>query len=592
MAHLMLSQADHNPPGLSAVRRLSRVWPYLFLAGLTWVAHFWLSSSFGLYEDDYTLIPAAIEATPEGLARSAATYFLELRGHGRTIQGVGTMFLSRLGWSLGGLQAIYVLGFTMVAANGLLSYGLLRRLTGPLPAFFGGLAFTLYPSDTTHAFLTHSLGLQPSITFFLLGAHAYLSGKRWAPFAAGILILATYETVYPLLLAVPLLQQPWRRGTLRGLARNGLGLLGLFAVVAVVRSLLGDSRVANLDLGQAILTAAGHSLVGPWVGFGGYFYKGVKLAATLSPGVLAAIVAGAGVVGWTLARLYPAAMPTQLPNTLSDLALALRSFVRPSAKRADGRYLQMVGPIRLTLLGLILLVLAYPLTLTTNPIALVSRGTRVHFAGVIGAGLLWAGVAAITLKLATRRVGVFMVLSSILVVLGLSLAYAVTVQQDYARAWQLQRTFWRDVLGAAADLEEGTVVLVGGEGIEDSLQIGANTWAVPMVMPQIAHFPDDWSQPPLVFRLHADWRSTLWQGGDVLTLSGQSVLGPPAMFSVVDPDDVIVVRINADGSTDRLEELAIGSQVFGLQAQGSPALPALEKSALWHLLLDSPTDLE
>jgi hypothetical protein len=64
------------------------------------------------------------------------------------------------------------------------------------------------------------------------------------------------------------------------------------------------------------------------------------------------------------------------------------------------------------------------------------------------------------------------------------------------------------------------------------------------------------------------------------------------MFSVVDPDDVIVVRINADGSTDRLEELAIGSQVFGLKAQGSPALPALEKSALWHLLLDSPTDLE
>jgi len=330
---------------------MSQVWPYLFLAGLTWVAHFLLSSSFGLYEDDYTLIPAAIEATPEGLARSAATYVLELRGHGRTIHGVAIMFLSRLGWSLGGLPSIYIVGFIMVAANGLLFYGFLRRLVGPLPAFIGGLAFTLYPADTTHAYLTHSLGLQPAITFFLLGVHAYLSGKRWAPFVAGILILATYETVYPLLLAVPLLEQPWRRGTLGGLTKNGLGLLGLFAVVAAFRSLFGVPRVANLDLGQSLLAAVGHSLVGPWVGFGGYFYKSVKLAATLSPGLLATIVVGAGVVGWTLARLYPAAMPTQLPNTLSDLALALRSFVRPSAKRADGRYLQMVGPIRLTLLA-------------------------------------------------------------------------------------------------------------------------------------------------------------------------------------------------------------------------------------------------
>jgi len=204
--------------------------------------------------------------------------------------------------------------------------------------------------------------------------------------------------------------------------------------------------------------------------------------------------------------------------------------------------------------------------------------------------LLWASVAAIALKLATRRASVSMVLASMLVVLGLSLAYAVTVQQDYARAWQLQRAFWADVVRAAPDLGQGTVVLVGGEGIEDSLQIGANTWAVPMVMPQLAHFPDDWSQPPLVFRLHADWQDTLWQGGDVLTLNGLSVLGPPANFGVVDPGNVIVVRINGDGSLDRLEELAVGSQLFRLKAPGPPVLPALEKSALWHLLLDGPTD--
>jgi hypothetical protein len=199
-------------------------------------------------------------------------------------------------------------------------------------------------------------------------------------------------------------------------------------------------------------------------------------------------------------------------------------------------------------------------------------------------------MAAIALKMATGRAGVPMVLAIMMVVLGLSLAYAITVQQDYARAWQLQREFWADAVRAAPDLEQGTVVLVGGEGIEDSLQIGANTWAVPSVMRQLAHFPDDWSQPPRVFRLHPDWRHELWQGDGVLHLHGLTVLAAPAEFGAVDPNKVIVLFIQRDGSVARPDELFVGSYRIRLEGRGLPLIPALNKTSLWHLLLAEHPD--
>ncbi len=144
--------------------RVGRFWPYGLLFALVWCAHFWMSASFGLYEDDFTLIPSSMVASPVGILRAVGEQLIGLKGHARPLQGASVLLLSYTGWHFDGLVGIYVVGFLLTGANALLFYGLLRRIGGDLFATLGSIAYVLYPADTTHPYLSHALGLQPSLT--------------------------------------------------------------------------------------------------------------------------------------------------------------------------------------------------------------------------------------------------------------------------------------------------------------------------------------------------------------------------------------------------------------------------------------------
>src|SRR5436305_461513 len=72
---------------------------------------------------------------------------------------------SFIGDKLGGLPAIYLLGFLIVTLNSFLCYRLLRTRIPRAAALAGALAFCLFPADTTKILLTHDFQLQPSLTF-------------------------------------------------------------------------------------------------------------------------------------------------------------------------------------------------------------------------------------------------------------------------------------------------------------------------------------------------------------------------------------------------------------------------------------------
>jgi hypothetical protein len=78
----------------------------LILAVVFWVARYWYSRSFGLYEDDLTIIPDAFGKSFESLFRFLFAYVTQLRGHARPFSDGFIIFSP--GW-VGGLEAFGVL---------------------------------------------------------------------------------------------------------------------------------------------------------------------------------------------------------------------------------------------------------------------------------------------------------------------------------------------------------------------------------------------------------------------------------------------------------------------------------------------------
>jgi hypothetical protein len=159
---------------------------------LVWTAQFHHLADFGLYEDDYWFIAQAMGKGPDYLLMRLQTAFTVLP-QGRPLGFFLPDLLSFTGDKLGGLTAIYVLGFAIVTLNTFLCYRLLRMRVPMAPAVFGAAVFCLFPVDTTKFLLTHDFQLQPSLTFALLAAVAYTSGRLPVAYVLGAGSLLSYE---------------------------------------------------------------------------------------------------------------------------------------------------------------------------------------------------------------------------------------------------------------------------------------------------------------------------------------------------------------------------------------------------------------
>ncbi len=212
----------------------------VLFAAVVWITHFWNFSSFGLYEDDYYSIPDVMGSKLPGMLESLATSSVTYTEQGRPLHHLLIAAFSGLGFRLGGLEGIYVVAFAIVLGNVLLFYCLLRRLSRRTElALLGALAFCLFPADTTQAFLTHALGLQPALTLLLVAFHLYLSRSVKSSYVVIFLSLFLYETVFPVFAAAPLLRSPWSPGRKRELYRHTTIMGIMLVLVVAARSLLG-----------------------------------------------------------------------------------------------------------------------------------------------------------------------------------------------------------------------------------------------------------------------------------------------------------------------------------------------------------------
>ena len=523
----------------------SRLWPYLLLLGLFWVVRYWHSSEFGLYEDDLTYMPAAAKLSMEELVDYIfeADRYINLHGNGRPLHPTFITAFMNLGLRLGDLQTTYLIGFAIEAANVVLLYALLRRIHSKPLGVLGGLVYVLYSADTTQANLTLAFGMQTSFTFFLLATHSYLSRKRWLAYGLAAATVLTYEAAFTVFFAVPLLAyQPgrrWRRAALRHVLTVGL----MFVVLAALRIFVADDRLGGLSIWEAIYTPIEHMLQGPIVSLGTYLYRPLQALQSLDREIVIALL-----VVFSAAALLLARLDLRTPK---DLAADLRASIknvrgkRPGLSTAKSAWKgfpeELKSLVRLAATGLLMLVLAYPLTFTIRAYAISGRDTRVHSAGVFGAAILLGALLLIVLWVAESFSRKRLVVVGIATWLGLMAGYGFVIQRDYRLAWAYQKSFWSNLIPLVSDAGDGTVILIDPEGLQDTRQIGANYWNLPRVLDQLYNFPDGWDRAPKVYRLSENWQEGILTEDNMLSLNDATVFAPPQSLGTFDPANAILI---------------------------------------------------
>ena len=560
-----------------------RMWPYLLLAGLLWVVRYWHNADFGLYEDDLTHLPIAAAMSLREVFAFAfdAERIVNLYGQGHPFHYTFIYPLTNLGWRLADINGPYWIGFAIEALNVALLFALLRRLHSQAFAVLGGLAYVLYSADTTQALLTYSLGLHPSITLFLLAAHSYLSSKRWLAFLLVTLTLFTYESTFTVFFALPLVMAIANRRWSRGRGVDVL-ILGLILVgVVVLRMIVGDDRVGDLSLVEALSIPIIHMIQGPPVSIGTYLYRPLQALQGLDIEIAAVIALATVFFAFVITRLRFKTPEHELRTAFT--ALKQRTDRISSVwKSAPDQVRQL---ILLGLSGLVMLVLAYPLTFTVRAYAISGRDTRVHAAGVIGAAFLLGAVMLLVLWIADsfkRKKWAVILLSAWL---GLMAAYGFVIQRDYRMAWRYQQEFWTELVPLVPDVEDGTVILVDPRGLQDTRQIGANYWNLPRVLDQLYDFPDEWNRPPRVYRLDEDWEAGIFTADELLALNAETVFAPPSTLGVFDPANAILIMTES-GELERISgPILIGERELVFRPTVAVSEPEFARGFLYRYLI-------
>jgi hypothetical protein len=461
--------------------RYERACAVVCSALLVWLAQFHHLRAFGLYEDDYFFIARAMGQDLGYLGARLAVFWRLPQG--RPFGFFLPDLLSFAGDKLGGLTAIYVLGFAIVTLNTFLCYSLLRTRVPASAAAAGAAVFCLFPADTTKILLTHDFQLQPALTFALLAGLAYAAGRTRLAYVVSAGALLSYESGFLALFALPLLLRPWRRDLWREQVRHALVLAGIVALVVVARFLVGEARAAQSAGGVSDILPrlVGSLVLGPLRSLAATLYQPLRV-----------------VPSWDL-------------ETLLAALLALLAFGVTFWRLRVGRLARWRDVLEVGAAGVVMLVLGYGLAFTHYPPnAVIGRGTSVHLGATLGMAVLAAAVAW-ALMAAWPRLGAV----ALGVYLALAIGYYITIERDFMRSWQLQRAFWQQVAACCSDLRDGTVLIYELDGAMPTSFIFTNSWADPLVLDETFRFPVEWKTPPRLFGL-TEWHGRVATDGQRL----------------------------------------------------------------------------
>jgi len=555
--------------------------PYLFIIFLTWMSRFLLSSSFGLYEDDWAFSGNAITNTfAENFSRISSSLFTFWQG--RPLHMSLLTLIPSLGSQFGGIDTLYFLGFLILSSNACLIYHLLKRIScQPYIPIIATLFFCLYPADTTFSYLQHLFGLQTSLLFLLIAFHCYLSAEKGSislkilSYLMSIFSLLTYESPFLTYLAAPFLRR--NKSKKQIVIHFCIVVISLFSYL-MLRKMAGEQRVLGLGTTSLAQTVFYQIFAGPLVAIATYFLRPFELFQQFRlADILALLLAFSS---FYLLINYLVGDEKQIVNTH-----------RTSQLKIPG----------LLAVGTAMTILAYPSALMLSVNIIDGRASRVHFAASLGTAIILSCLwNYIIIKSGSQQS--LRKLAILLLALHLSLlfAFCLNVQSLYKVSWRYQQEFWSDVTKLSPDLDENTVILVQAPSLASGKQINPFDWSVPSVLSSIYYFPKSWKYPPRLYILNSStdnidgWKSLIQKNNLFLMSSKTKSLKYYYEWEPdrkVDPKDIILlVEERSHLHRKTLLELPSGETVSLKQATNKASAQKYKKSVLFDRLVDNSID--
>ncbi len=521
-----------------------------FVVTINFLAHFLLFKDFGLYEDDHFRVPQAMEMNWQQISELIKNnLFKPEYTQGRPLHIIFIYLFSYLGAKLTSLNGIYLLGFVITSINVILIYTLLWRICHHnLISLIGSLCFILFPADTTKIWLTSLFGLQTSLTFLLLAFHLYLFQNQILSnlsYLTIILSLVTYETPFFIFLTAPLLAENQIKKLYLKIFKHSIILLLILILVTFWRSINGESRVVGIDISQSIQK----SLLNMFVGSG----VSIKSVFDASFHSLNSIIQ------------YSKILILIIPIVFIYFLFLRQNFlsIKKDISRID---------LKLIILGLIMLILAYPLTLNLSATETHGTWSRIHLSSTIGFTFLGSGIFSLFLNVSQKfrfNIAIFLFIS---LLFGLLLNYKIFIQKDYVLNWKHQKEFWQEITPLISDIEEGDLIFFDRENLNISTkEMRSNHWSTAPILNNLYHFPSDWKYIPQVYLLAHDWQENIMGGNNLFLLNSSVLEGADALLplrhfdSTISSEKVILIK-SVDGKLTRIKSpLIIQNEEFDLK---------------------------
>ncbi len=558
---------------------------FLAIAVVTFIAHFWHLRSFGLYEDDYIFIAPFLDITGQELWEKVWWTNLHFQ-QGHPLGFSFAYILSFIGAKIGGLQAIYYIAYLVVFGNAFIFYLLTKQIYNqPIFGVTAAFAYALYPADTTQAFLTHSLYLQVSLTLFLIASITYFKQKYIWSYLLIFLSLLTYESPFLIFLAVPLFRIQWNSRLLIKIFRHSLILAIMIIITVIIRKIVGEDRVTNLDFLTMIQTPFMQMAKGPFISMAMFFYRPFEtlIVAKENKDLMMAIITCFLGLTWlflTKLKFAYTDLPSDYAHGFSNLdeQINIPDQLRPLPR------------IAITSLGM--LILSYPLTFTVPATEISGRASRVHLGAIFGSTLLFACLCTVFFYYARkyRLKNLFSILLAFY--FSLLVGFGLTVQKDNQLAWQYQKAFWRDVVfNLFPDMTDGTVIMIEPNVLPWGKQLHPFNMLMWVVIQNIFKFPSSWKYPPQLIKLEdPNYQQKILTAKQFFQLN-KEILGAGYWDNrIVSSPNIIFLEKKDDQLVRRSEPLIINGQEFPLKKKSSSTLANYPRRPLYNLLIESPLD--
>ena len=554
--------------------------PYLFSVVLIWMSHFLLSSSFGLYEDDWNFSGDAITNTfAQNIDKISSALFTFWQG--RPLHMTFLTFIPSFGSKIGGINTLYFIGFLILSSNACLFYSLLKKICNqPYIPIIATLFFCLYPADTTFNYLQHLFGLQTSLLSLLLAFHFYVISEerikyqKILSYTMAILSLLTYESLFLTFFAAPFFP---KSNTKRKIINHFLILVLILVIYLILRKLSGEQRLIELGISSTIKFLLYQVVAGPIISTGTFFVRPLQI-----------------ITQFNLTNLLI------LLVTLPVFYLFINYYIKNGIRSDHNSKEIFAETYKFLAIGVMMTILAYPSALILSVNFIDGRASRVHFAAALGTTIIlaccWSG-----LIIKNNQQKLFNRLAIFLLSLHLSFLfiYCINVQNFYKLSWQYQQAFWSDVITLSPDLEEETVILVQAPNLQwqQGKQINPFDWSMPSVLSSIYDFPKDWKFPPRLYILNSNvnnidgWKSMIHKNNQFVMSNKNASLKYYYEWEPerkVDAKDIILlVEENNQLVRKPFVKLSNGNLITLKQKDNKMPLQKYAKSVLFNRLIDN-----